>query len=55
MISPTTFNSESYPVEPRSWWRPVDIIVAADGTGSVASPDNTILPASVSAAAVSIK
>jgi uncharacterized protein YfaP (DUF2135 family) len=51
----TTDNSESYPVEPPSWWRPVDIIVAADGTVSVESPDGTTLPEGVSAAAASAK
>ncbi|MFO8081020.1 MAG: hypothetical protein R6V07_12030, partial [Armatimonadota bacterium] len=51
----TTDNGEDYPVEPPSWWRPVDIIVAEDGTVSVASPDGTTLPAGVSATAASAK
>ncbi|MFW5867981.1 MAG: YfaP family protein, partial [Armatimonadota bacterium] len=46
----TSSNSGDDPVEPPSWWRPVDIVVAADGTVSVESPDETTLPAGVSAA-----
>jgi len=51
----TTDNGEGYPVQSPNWWRPVDIIVAADGTVSVASPDGTALPAGVSASSVSAK
>lgn len=51
----TTDNGEGYPVEPPSWWRPMDIIVAADGTVSVAAPDNEVLSAGVNAAGVSRK
>jgi uncharacterized protein YfaP (DUF2135 family) len=49
----TTEDFETYPVQPPNWWRVVDIIVAADGTVSVAAPDGTALPAGVSAAAAS--
>ncbi|MFW5866719.1 MAG: hypothetical protein ACOCX2_02810 [Armatimonadota bacterium] len=51
----TTDNGEGYPVEPPSWWRPVDIEVAADGTVSVVSPDDEMLPESVTATSASVK
>lgn len=51
----TTDNGEGYPVEPPNWWRPCDIVVAADGTVSVVAPDGTALTASVNAAAAPAK
>ncbi len=40
----TTDDSETYPVQPPSWWRPFDIVVSADGAVSVVAPDNATLP-----------
>lgn len=51
----TTDNGQGYPVQPPNWWRPVDIIVANDGTVSVASPDSTVLPSNLFPASEPLK
>lgn len=40
----TTDDGETYPVQPPNWWRPFDVVVAADGAVSVVAPDNAELP-----------
>ncbi len=39
----TTDNGQGYPVQPPNWWRPFDVVVAADGTVSVVPPDDATL------------